>query len=69
MDEDSVDDDGRFRYFHACENNAALFDTPQVINNDTDFERFMQDLTEMDHLEFCRVWPSRRTSMCVSVCV
>ena len=54
-DDDEDDDDNEtFRYFHACENNAALFDQPQVIQNDNDFQTFMNDLSEKDHLEFAR---------------
>ena len=53
-DDDDEEEEEKFRYFHACENNAALFDDPQVINNDNDFEKFMNDLSEKDHLEHAR---------------
>ena len=53
-DDDESDDEKTFRYFHACENNAALFDQPQPIHNENDFNTFVNDLSEKDHLEFAR---------------
>ena len=52
---DDDDEDGEtYRYFHACENNAALFDAPQHIHNQNDFDTFVNELTEKDHLEIAR---------------
>ena len=48
------DDDERFRYFHACENNHSLFEEPIVVNNQNDFNDFLDSLKDKDHLEFAR---------------
>ena len=59
-DDDNDDDDDdmnktKYRYFHASENNASLFTQPHLISNQNDFNTFLSDLTEIDHLEHCRL--------------
>ena len=54
VDEDDKDDEAEFRYFHACENNAALFENPQQVYNQNDFDNFLQNMRDKDHLEHAR---------------
>ncbi|KAL8569285.1 hypothetical protein ACOMHN_029906 [Nucella lapillus] len=43
-------DNDKYCFFHASKNNARVFDVPRLINNPTDFERFLQDFHDTDVL-------------------
>lgn len=44
----------RYRFFHASQNNATYFDEPMLINNIRDFNQFLSEIRDIDHLEYAR---------------
>jgi hypothetical protein len=45
---------GVLRYYHSSENNARLFDVPHLIRTEEDLERFLEELSRHDILEYIR---------------
>ena len=47
-------DTGELRYYHPSQNNARFFDVPHLIRNEENLERFLDDLSRHDMLEYIR---------------
>jgi hypothetical protein len=45
---------GVLRYYHASQNNARFFETPHPIRTEEDLERFLDELSGHDILEYIR---------------
>jgi hypothetical protein len=45
---------GVLRYYHSSENNARFFDVPHLIRTEEDLERFLEELSRHDILEYIR---------------
>ena len=45
---------GELRYYHSSQNNARFLDVPHLIRNEEDLERFLEELSRHDMLEFIR---------------
>ena len=44
-------EDEKYRFYHASQNNAGVFDAPRQINNQEDFVSFSSEMKNMDVLE------------------
>ena len=42
------------RYYHASQNNARFFDVPHLIRTEEDLEKFLDELSRHDILEYIR---------------
>ena len=42
------------RYYHSSQNNARFFDVPHLIRTEEDLERFLEELSRHDILEYIR---------------
>jgi hypothetical protein len=47
-------DTGELRYYHPSKNNASFFDVPHLIRNEEVLERFLDDLSRHDMLQYIR---------------
>ena len=45
---------GELRYYHPSQNNARFFDVPHLIRTEEDLERFLDELSRHDILEYIR---------------
>ena len=45
---------GELRYYHPRQNNARFFDVPHLMRTEEDLERFLDDLSRHDMLEYIR---------------
>jgi hypothetical protein len=54
---------GELRYYHHSQNNARCFDVPHLIRTEEDLERFLDDLSRHDMLEYIR--QQRPVTKCV----
>ena len=45
---------GELRYYHPSQNNARFFDVPHWIRNEEDLQKFLDDLSRHDILEYTR---------------
>ena len=45
---------GELRYYHHSQNNARFFDVPHLIRTEEDLERYLDDLSRHDMLEYIR---------------
>ena len=45
---------GVLRYYHASQNNSRFFGTPHLIRTEEDLERFLEELSRHDILEYIR---------------
>jgi hypothetical protein len=46
---------GVLRYYHHSQNNARFFNVPHLIRTEEDLERFLEELSRHDTLEYIRV--------------
>ena len=51
---DNDDEEGVCRYYHPSYNNFNYFDTPSMIKNHADLDKFLSELDNIDLLSFCR---------------
>ena len=45
---------GELRYYHPSQNNARFFDVPHLIRNEEDLDKFQDELSHHDMLEYIR---------------
>ena len=45
---------GELRYYHPSQNNACFFDVPHLIRNEEDSQKFLDELSSHDILEYIR---------------
>ena len=45
---------GELRYYHSSQNNARFFETPHLTRTEEDLERFLEELSRHDMLEYIR---------------
>jgi hypothetical protein len=45
---------GQLRYYHSSQNNSRFFDVPHLIRTEEDLERFLEELSRHDMLEYIR---------------
>jgi hypothetical protein len=45
---------GELRYYHSSQNNSRFFDVPHLIRTEEDLERFLEELSRHDMLEYRR---------------
>ena len=45
---------GVLRYYHPSQNNGIFFETPHLIRTEEDLERFLEELSRHDILEYIR---------------
>ena len=45
---------GELRYYHSSQNNSRFFDVPHLIRTEEDLERFLEELSRHDMLEYIR---------------
>ena len=58
---------GELRYYHSSHNQGRLFDAPHMINNQDDFDAFLEDLLKEDILEWAR--QQRDNTKWIVICV
>ena len=45
---------GEMRYYHSSHNQGRIFEAPRLINNQEDFDAFIEDILQEDILEWVR---------------